>query len=382
MSKYQYDHLIYIRLFEGCNLFCEHCFIPHNPKKIQFEYFQSHIWNDLEKYSNIVKGQKLYLQWHGGEPTILGADYLEDCIKSVENQMLYPLEHGIQTNLLNFQNDKEKWIRIYKKYFNSEIGVSWDYAIRHHKIKGIDNIKQASPENLILEQKSWEELFWLNVKDLIEQEIEPYLVVTFTKDFIKRFKNPFEFFDFMSEKGIKKLNFERITKNGMARIFWDKIGLNNLEYAQGMSKFYKAYRIWKKNNPEISFNISPFDGLQQSIENLSKSKNMGYGCWSGHCDTTFHTIDAHGYKKGCTALNSEEDNSNRDLTQIKNKVFWIKSQEILPQRQKRQEECTTCEFLSICSSGCLSVEKFDSSGECSGAKTLFKTIQYYQLENL
>ena len=31
-------------------------------------------------------------------------------------------------------------------------------------------------------------------------------------------------------------------------------------------------------------------------------------------------------------------------------------------------------FLSICSSGCLSVEKFDDSLECSGGKQLFKTI--------
>lgn len=26
-----FDHLVYLRIHEGCNLWCEHCYIPANP---------------------------------------------------------------------------------------------------------------------------------------------------------------------------------------------------------------------------------------------------------------------------------------------------------------------------------------------------------------
>jgi radical SAM protein with 4Fe4S-binding SPASM domain len=107
-------------------------------------------------------------------------------------------------------------------------------------------------------------------------------------------------------------------------------------------------------------------------------KNQGYGCWSGECDTKFHTIDSNGYKHGCTALTSEQD--NKVTKDIVTKIVWFKKDEnqkntILETRKIRQESCIDCEFIKICSSGCLSVEKFDESNECSGAKTLFKTIK-------
>ncbi len=379
MANYSYDHLVYIRLFEGCNLFCEHCFIPKNPKKINQEYFKSSFWKDLKNYSNIKENQTIYLQWHGGEPTILGAEYLKKCIEDVSLNSSVKIMHGIQTNLLNFQDEKEKWIELYHQYFNSEVGVSWDWGIRHHQLKSIEKINISSSIELLQEQELWNKIFWKNIADLKYHDIEPYLVVTFTKHFVKHFKNPFDFFELMHEHQIKALNFERITKNGMARIYWDKLGLNNLEYSQAMSKFYKSYQLWKKNHPEKILNISPFDGLKESVQKLNQGdeKSKGFGCWSGSCDTTFHTIDAHGYKKGCTALTSEDDNNNKDLLsfQQKNKVFWMKTENLTEKRLSRQEECLNCEFLAICSSGCLSVEKFDISGECSGAKTLFNTIK-------
>ena len=33
-DDFKFDHMLYMRLFEGCNVFCEHCFIPNNPKKM------------------------------------------------------------------------------------------------------------------------------------------------------------------------------------------------------------------------------------------------------------------------------------------------------------------------------------------------------------
>jgi radical SAM protein with 4Fe4S-binding SPASM domain len=387
VSAYDYDHMVYIRLFEGCNLHCEHCFIPSNPKKIKDDFYDNHnVTKQLEQFGKIKEGQKLYLQWHGGEPTLLGVDYLQTAIEKVQSDNRFQYMHGIQTNLFNFDQKTEDWVNLYKKHFDGQLGVSWDYGIRHVKINSLSD----QESNNVFENK-----FWSNIKLAQNAGLDLYMVVTATKVFFEHFTNPFKFFEMMAEKGITKLNFERITKTGYARDAWSKLGLSNAEYSQYMSKFFKAYILFKDNNQDINLSISPFDGLLRSvigmnikqglkeIGNNSKAniwdvlsyKNQGYGCWSGECDTRFHTIDSNGYKHGCTALTSEQD--NKKVAIDTKKILWIGSnqrQSILSQRESRQETCQGCEFLSICSSGCLSVEKFDDSGECSGAKTLFKTI--------
>jgi radical SAM protein with 4Fe4S-binding SPASM domain len=380
VSAYDYDHMVYIRLFEGCNLHCEHCFIPSNPKKIKDDFYDNHnVTKQLEQFGKIKEGQKLYLQWHGGEPTLLGVDYLQTAIEKVQSDNRFQYMHGIQTNLFNFDQKTEDWVNLYKKHFDGQLGVSWDYGIRHVKINSLSD----QESNNVFENK-----FWSNIKLAQNAGLDLYMVVTATKVFFEHFTNPFKFFEMMAEKGITKLNFERITKTGYARDAWSKLGLSNAEYSQYMSKFFKAYILFKDNNQDINLSISPFDGLLRSvigmnikqglkeIGNNSKAniwdvlsyKNQGYGCWSGECDTRFHTIDSNGYKHGCTALTSEQD--NKKVAIDTKKILCIGSN----QRESRQETCQGCEFLSICSSGCLSVEKFDDSGECSGAKTLFKTI--------
>ena len=125
VNHFDYDHMVYIRLFEGCNLACEHCYIPPNPKKIDSSFYENKgITNVLVEEASVTKGSKLYIQWHGGEPTMLGPDYLENAIKNVEADDRFIYQHGIQTNLINFSENKEKWINIYKNYFNSKENIT------------------------------------------------------------------------------------------------------------------------------------------------------------------------------------------------------------------------------------------------------------------
>jgi radical SAM protein with 4Fe4S-binding SPASM domain len=389
-TQYEYDHMVYIRLFEGCNLHCEHCFIPSNPKKIQSSFYENNgLTNELiNKVKGLKEGDRIYLQWHGGEPTLLGVEYLRNAIENVIADKRFKYINGIQTNLMNFHEKTEQWLNLYKDYFNNRLGVSWDYKIRH-----LRNSNLNEEENY----QKFEKIFWNNIKLAQDHGIELYMVITVNKLFFEHFKNPFDFFDFISKKGIQKINFERITKTGFARKNWEKLGLSNKEYSFYMSRFFKAYKLFKKNNPNIILNISPFDGLEISVINYFKKKqkpkiekaniwdimsfkNQGYGCWSGECDTRFHTIDSNGYKQGCTALNSEQDNKNKIISGLEGKIIWLEKlqfQDFKEQRAERQLSCEECEFIKICSSGCLSVEKFDDSQECSGAKTLFKTIKNY-----
>ena len=358
ISEDDFQALVYLRLFEGCNLHCDHCFIPSNPKRMTMDMI-SGVTNTMRKITK--DDASVLLQWHGGEPTALGLTYLTEAVESIERTKGdLNITHSIQTNLLNYSSE---WAPLYHKYFGSSVGVSWDYQIR--KIRNS------------MSNKEYEDIFWDKLKQLVSDGLEPYFVVTGTRVFFERFKNPIELFEILESEGVYRLHIERLTEVGYARDNWDRIGVNNLEYSTYMSRFYRAYRLHLKNkqvNEEVKvIRMSPFDGLESSIlDLLHGSPTVGYGCLSGACDTRFHTIDANGYKAGCTALTSEYDNKR-----VSSDVQVIRFFDLQEARVDRQLTCNGCEFKPICSSGCLALEKFDYSNECSGAKILFSEIKKF-----
>lgn len=355
-----FDHLVYLRIFEGCNLHCKHCFIPSNPKKIDFEKLKE-VPKLLEK--RIPIGSKILLQWHGGEPTLLGKEYISEGIKIIQEfGKDYEWIHGIQTNLMNYDSS---WNELYRTSFDNEVGVSWDPIIRGFK---------SGDESTRFER--FNEQFWQQIKLMNDSEINIYLVMTATKTLFNYFKNPFDLFELLYQHKIKNAHLERITNTGYARENWNEVGLNNKEYSEYMSRFYKAYKLWNINNPTKKIALSPFDGLEESVHKLEMNDQPeGYGCWSGKCDTTFHTIDSNGYKMGCTAVTSEFDNPKNKSVVIT--LFGKNNIDLVKEREIRQAPCQTCEFLKICSSGCLTTRKIDESNECSGGKILFQNMRNF-----
>ncbi|MBV6633398.1 MAG: 4Fe-4S cluster-binding domain-containing protein [Alphaproteobacteria bacterium] len=346
-----FDHLVYVRVFEGCNLHCEHCFIPSNPKKMGKDDLAA-IPEQLTKFA--PKGSNILLQWHGGEPTIFGAEWLAEAIDTVEAAGGdYQWQHGIQTNLMTYG---DPWIPVYKKYFGGEVGVSWDPKIRLLRA----NDRQSN--------EVYESRFWNNFERLLADGLDPYMVVTFTRTFVEHFRDPYRFFQMMEERGVRRVHLERVTKTGYARENWDRVGLNNAEYSAAMNRFMRAYWRYCETREQVEasdrLHVSPLDGLIQSINRLQAGEAGGYGCWSGSCDTKFHTIDANGYKAGCTAVTSEID--NKRATEIL--AFGDYEQA----RAERQWDCQTCQFRKVCSSGCLASLYDDGSGECSGGQRLFQ----------
>jgi radical SAM protein with 4Fe4S-binding SPASM domain len=347
-SSQDFDHLVYLRVFEGCNLHCKHCFIPSNPKRMTSEAVSS--VPALLK-GRIAEGSKILLQWHGGEPTLMGEEFIRSSIESLHSSETYHWRHGIQTNLMTFD---EEWARLYHDHFGSEVGISWDPKIRLLNKHALD----SHPE--------FDKRFDTRLQRLIEADLTPYLVVTAAKTLFDAFPNPFDFFDRWQERGVRHVHLERITQTGYARDNWKDVGLSNNEYSSYMSKWLKAYTVYKRNALNADFFLSPFEDMQQSILSLQTETPSGHGCWSGKCDTRFHTIDAHGYKAGCTALTSEIGNKNATAAPIISNDLPMK-------RELRTYNCSACKFRKICSSGCLALNFDDGSGECSGGSKLFQT---------
>lgn len=354
MGVEDFDHLVYVRLFEGCNLACEHCFIPANPKKMSEEQLRTL----PESFSRFAQpGQKILIQWHGGEPTMLGAEVIRTAIEHwLEHYPQYRFQFGIQTNLMTYDDE---WKKLYLDHFEGKVGISWDPEIRLMR-KG----KRES-------NAEFEEKFWPKVNQLVTDGLEPYLVVTGTRKFFERFSNPHDFFALMENAGIGAGHIERLTKTGVARENWAEIGFTNKQYSNYMLRFARAYADYLSSPRPSSrppVHLSPFDGLRDSLLRLAAGQAGGSGCLSGVCDTRFHTFDSNGYKKGCTAVTSEFDNKNAGVQVIQIMDYRMA-------RKMRQQSCTGCEFLPICSSGCLASDKWDESQECSGGKIVFNGMK-------
>lgn len=353
-SSQAFDHLVYLRVFEGCNLHCRHCFIPANPKRMSLADIEA-VPATLAR--RIPEGSRLLLQWHGGEPTLMGATFIAEGIRRLRSAGPgFTWRFGIQTNLMTFS---PAWADLYHAEFGSEVGVSWDPDIRLLNRHAADS------------SKLFEERFEARLADLVAAGLTPYLVVTATRTLFARFPNPFDFFQHWIERGVRHVHLERVTATGYARENWDEIGLSNGDYARNMSRWMRAYTAFRRTHGDRLL-LSPFDGLAESVRALASGEGKRSGCWSGACDTRFHTIDAQGYKAGCTALTSEEDNKR-----AKGRLAFPEG--FSRARELRTFNCNSCDFRTICSSGCLALSFDDGSGECSGASGLFETIRSLQL---
>lgn len=347
-----FDHLVYVRVFEGCNLHCEHCFIPKNPKRMDHDAVAG-VADHLRKFAK--PGQNILIQWHGGEPTMFGAEWMDEAIRRLEAAgPEFAFSHGIQTNLMTYS---PAWGKLFRERFAAGLGVSWDPGIRL--------LARGRPET----NAAYEEKFWDNLGKLVSDGLDPYVVMTATRVFFETFKNPLSLFEMLVSKGIRKAHIERLTETGYARDNWARIGVDNASYSAGMARILRAYSVWKSTRDEFDppLMISPFDGLISSAQTLADgTAKGGYGCWSGACDTRFHTIDGTGYKRGCTALTSETDNkAARAVLDLTKGFEGVRG-------ARRLVNCKECRFRTICSSGCLAVSMDDGSGECSGGRGLFE----------
>jgi radical SAM protein with 4Fe4S-binding SPASM domain len=349
-SSQEFDHLVYLRIFEGCNLHCKHCFIPSNPKRMT----RDNISAVPEMLSGrIPEGARILLQWHGGEPTLMGAGFVRESIEELRARAPgYKWRHGIQTNLMTFDAD---WAQLYHDEFGGEVGVSWDPKIRLLNAHAQD----SHPEfNRRFDEK---------LSQLVEAGLTPYMVVTAAKTLFDTFPNPFDFFQHWIDRGVRHVHLERITETGYARTNWDSVGLNNAEYSDKMSRWMKAYTAYRgASDPNTQLTVSPFENLIDSAGSILEGQPRKHGCWSGACDTRYHTIDAQGYKFGCTAITSEQ--GNRRTNQVLDLGTNLEKK-----RELRTYDCHACQFRTICSSGCLALSFDDGSGECSGGSRMFQT---------
>ncbi len=180
----KYDSLyIMISPTIRCNLSCKYCYVNQNMSRAYSDLTMSDIkfiYKWVYEYASLINIRRLQIEWFGGEPLIVGGDFLDEAI-SLQTDF-FPVEefevhNTIQTNLLLADNPKN--IGLFKKHFHSYVSGSMDYRGGMRVLKnGEDSTK------IVLE----------NISALQSKGISVGIVCTLTKSNIDYVDEIYDFF--------------------------------------------------------------------------------------------------------------------------------------------------------------------------------------------
>ena len=112
-----------------CNLRCKYCYVdkttPASVADMSLDDMSAALaW--LRGYANQLQVRHIRITWFGGEPLLLGHDYLQAALDIQEKVLSdFNVANSLQTNLTL---DVKPFIPLFKRYFHNHIGFSIDLA--------------------------------------------------------------------------------------------------------------------------------------------------------------------------------------------------------------------------------------------------------------
>ena len=161
-----------------CNLCCKYCYAaPFKSKTIKT--LNLNLLDKLIKESFEIT-DRVIVTWHGGEPTLVGVEYFEKYLKIIkkykkENQKIYNM---IQTNATLITDKMAKFFK--KNKFI--VSISLDGDEKAHNKNRVDASLKGSFHDA-----------FKGLKNLRKNGINPPVIVTVTKDNLKKDIKNFNF---------------------------------------------------------------------------------------------------------------------------------------------------------------------------------------------
>lgn len=246
MSIFNQDFFVcYLRVAQGCNLNCTHCFTLGNKDRIDFIQPET-----AERLIRVIKErinpQKIVFYIHGGETFMAPFKHLEKIFQTIQ---LYFGDKAIiipQTNLLVKVN--KEFVRLIKTYCRNHVGVSWDHKIRFTTGKQEDR-------------------FFKNLGFLTDNDVRYSISITLHKYLIDE-TDPIEVLS--KFKHASTIDFEYLT------VFDDKTRMLN---QMDMKRYYwyleQIYNVYLTTNTNYSL---PFIDLVYKDVKAGKFTNCKCNC--------------------------------------------------------------------------------------------------------
>jgi radical SAM protein with 4Fe4S-binding SPASM domain len=338
-------NVIYVRVVQGCNLNCDHCFTLGDKDPYMLTD-TNHVNKFLQSIKNNVDPKKATFYIHGGETFLAPYEHLKevnDIIRKTFGSM--PMDIIPQTNLLYKVDDE--FIEFIKKEYRGTLGVSWDADIRFGSIS-------------INKKTEQEDLFFSNFKKLIEAGINVHISITAQKYLLSY--DPLEIVRMFD--GADSIDFELLTT------FDEKtrnLKPNNEKWANWLNKLVDYY---EKN--ETNWCLPQIDLFTKSLIN-----GKLFDCKCNCCDKRTFTLNPNGTVGFCPDKTYIEPVSNVDEMINDWKKFEDKAVEVIINKlteMTQHEMCFSCEHYDICGGNC-DASLFDETDECPLSKKVISRIR-------
>ena len=335
-------NVIYIRVMQGCNLNCTHCFTLGNDDPRQITDL-SLIDSYLKSLKLNVAPKKATFYIHGGETFLAPLSHLKEV-----NKLIHKYYSDIridiipQTNL-TFKIDDE-FIKFIHDEYNSTIGVSWDADIR------FDDNRQ-------------ELLFFKNLKLLLANDIKVHIAITAQRHLLKR--DPIETVNMFN--GVDSIDFELLTT------FDDKsndLKPNNIEWSNWFTEIVKYY-----HKEDVTWALPQIDLFVKSIIDGAITD-----CKCNCCDKRTFTLNPNGTVGFCPDTSYMYSQTTVDEMATNWEAVESKAVDIIINKMYDSESnsmCYECEHYDICGGNCEST-LFDDTDECP----LSKKALSYMMDNI
>lgn len=338
-------NVIYLRVVQGCNLNCTHCFTLGN-KDPYMVTDVTYIKDFLSAIKENVNPQKATFYIHGGETFLAPYSHLAE-VNQVIRSTFPSIKMDIipQTNLL--YNIDDEFIQFLKTEYASTVGVSWDADIRFGSIA-------------INKKTDQEDLFFGNLKRLLENGIKVHIAITAQKYLLNY--DPLEIVKMFD--GVDSIDFELLTTfDEQTR----SLKPNNKKWAVWLEKLVDYYQ-----HNKTTWCLPQIDLFTKTL----MTGNM-FDCKCNCCDKRTFTLNPNGTVGLCPDKTYVEPFSTTTEMKQDWATFQNKSLDVIMKKLIEMDEhtmCYTCEHYDICGGNC-DASLFDDSDECPLSRNVISKIR-------
>lgn len=318
-----------------CNVTCDYCFEEKSKIQLSLEQVAT-LAEQLIDHMASFQSTEANLYWQGGEVMILGPTWFENAgeiMAEVAKRAGVTFHHFLQTNLIGWN---EGWNNVVHEMFGGSLGTSMDYPNSHRRLKSGSTEKYTE--------------VWLRaVNDVRAAGISVGMIAVLHPDSLAA--GPEDFYDFFTETaGITDFQVNMPFPGGPNE------GAGTLD-SEPLAVFMEGLlKVWMRKGREAGVKVGPFSELVEQFSGLPAQLPC---IWQPNCANEFIAIDARGQTALCDCwVTSYPEHSfgnvfaNDSLSSMLQSSTARDRFKERPQYLMENEECRTCEWLSMCHGGC------------------------------
>ncbi len=318
-----------------CNVSCDYCFEEKSKIQLTLEQVAT-LADQLIDHMASFHSTEANLYWQGGEVMILGPTWFEqagEVMAGVAQRAGVTFRHFLQTNLIGWN---EGWNNVVHEMFGGSLGTSMDYPNSHRRLKSGSTEKYTE--------------VWLRaVEEVKAAGISVGMIAVLHPDSLAA--GPQDFYNFFTETaGITDFQVNMPFPGGPNE------GAGTLD-SEPLARFMEGLlQVWMDKGKDAGVKVGPFSELAEQFAGLPAQLPC---IWQPNCANEFIAIDARGQTALCDCwVTSYPEHSFGNIFQNQSLSSMLESSvardrfKERPQYLMENEECRTCEWLSMCHGGC------------------------------